>query len=480
MNYKMIRYTLGWLLLFEALFFLLPLVTGIIFWEKATLSFLYSLLIVAAVGTLFVVKKPKNTNLYSRDGFMIVALSWVVLSLFGALPFVFSGATSSYIDAFFETVSGFTTTGASIFSDVESLPKSVLIWRSFTNWVGGMGVLVFIMAFLPLSGAHNMNIMKAESPGPSVSKLVPKIKTTALILYLIYFGFTILHFLLLVFGKMNAFEALNAAFSTAGTGGFSVNNDSFISSTPYAQVVTSVFLLIYSINFASYYLALRGRFRESFSTEIRVFLIIVVSAVSLISFDVFRSGNYASFGEALRHSLFNVSSIISTAGFASADFNIWPALSKTLLVLLMFIGACAGSTGGGVKVSRLVILVKGMSREVRTIIHPRRVRKISIDGKTVDREVVRSVNAYMMCYIIVFVVSLLLISFEEHDLVTNFTAVVATINNIGPGLEMVGPVGNYAFFSGFSKLVLSFDMLAGRLELFPMLILFYPGTYKKQ
>jgi trk system potassium uptake protein TrkH len=480
MNYKMIRYTLGWLLLFEALFFLLPLVTGIIFWEKATLSFLYSLLIVAAVGTLFVVKKPKNTNLYSRDGFMIVALSWVFLSLFGALPFVFSGATNSYIDAFFETVSGFTTTGASIFLEVESLPKSVLIWRSFTNWVGGMGVLVFIMAFLPLSGAHNMNIMKAESPGPSVSKLVPKIKTTALILYLIYLGFTLLHFVLLLFGKMNAFEALNAAFSTAGTGGFSVNNDSFISSTPYAQVVTSVFLLVYSINFASYYLALRGRFRESFSTEIRVFLIIVVSAVSLISFDVFRSGNYASFGEALRHSLFNVSSIISTAGFASADFNIWPALSKTLLVLLMFIGACAGSTGGGIKVSRLVILVKGMSREVRTIIHPRRVRKISIDGKTVDRETVRSVNAYMMCYIIVFVVSLILISFEEHDLVTNFTAVVATINNIGPGLEMVGPVGNYAFFSGFSKLVLSFDMLAGRLELFPMLILFYPGTYKKQ
>ncbi len=480
MNYRMIKYTLGWLMLFEAAFFLLPLITGIVFWEKATLSFLYSMLAVGAVGALFVLKKPENTKLYSRDGFMIVALSWIVLSLFGALPFVFSGATENYIDAFFETVSGFTTTGASVIADVEALPKCVLIWRSFTNWIGGMGVLVFIMAFLPLSGAHNMNIMRAESPGPSVSKLVPKVKTTALILYLIYFGLTVLQFVLLLFDEMSAFEALNVAFSTAGTGGFSINNDSFISSTPYAQVVTSVFLLIFSVNFASYYLALRGRIKESFSTEVKTFFIIVFVAVALISVNVFKNAYFDSFGEALRHALFNVASIISTAGFASADFNLWPALSKTVIVLIMFIGACAGSTGGGIKVSRLVILVKGMAREVRTIIHPRRVRKISIDGKEVERETIRSVNAYMICYIIVFVVSLVLISFEGHDLVTNFTAIVATINNIGPGLEMVGPTGNFGFFSAFSKLVLSFTMLAGRLELFPMLILFYPRTYKKQ
>lgn len=480
MNYRMIKYTLGWLMLFEAAFFLLPLITGIVFWEKETLSFLYSMLAVGAVGALFVLKKPENTKLYSRDGFMIVALSWIVLSLFGALPFVFSGATENYIDAFFETVSGFTTTGASVIADVEALPKCVLIWRSFTNWIGGMGVLVFIMAFLPLSGAHNMNIMRAESPGPSVSKLVPKVKTTALILYLIYFGLTALQFVLLLFGKMNAFDALNAAFSTAGTGGFSVNNDSFVSYSSYVQVVTAIFMLVFSVNFASYYLAFRGKIKESLNTEVRVFLIVVVAAVGIISLDNYFNGAYQSFGEALKHSLFNTSSIISTTGFASADFNLWPALSKTVLVLIMFIGACAGSTGGGIKISRLVILVKGMAREVRTIIHPRRVRKISIDGKEVDREVVRSVNAYMMCYIIVFVVSLLLISFEERDLVTNFTAVAATINNIGPGLELVGPTGNFAFFSGFSKLVLSFDMLAGRLELFPMLILFYPRTYKKQ
>ena len=476
----MIKYTLGWLMLFEAAFFLLPLITGIVYWERATLSFLYSILAVGAFGALFVLKKPENTKLYSRDGFMIVALSWIVLSLFGALPFVISGATKSYIDAFFECVSGFTTTGASVIADVESLPKCILIWRSFTNWIGGMGVLVFIMAFLPLGGAHNMNIMKAESPGPSVSKLVPKIKTTALILYSIYLLLTLLQFVLLLFDEMSAFEALNVAFSTAGTGGFSINNDSFMSSTPYAHVVTSIFLIIFSLNFASYYLAFRGRLKEAVSTEIKVFFIIVLTAIAIISFDIFKSGEYKTVGEAIRHTLFNVSSIISTAGFVSADFNLWPALSKTLLVLIMFIGACAGSTGGGIKVSRIVILVKGMAREVRTIIHPRRVRKISIDGKEVDRETIRSVNAYMICYIIVFVASLILISFDEHDLVTNFTAIAATINNIGPGLELVGPTGNFAFFSGFSKLILSFDMLAGRLELFPMLILFYPGTYKKQ
>jgi len=479
MNYRMIKYTLGWLMLFEAVFFLLPLITGIIYLEKATSAFLYSIIAVGAIGTLFIIKKPENTKLYSRDGFVIVALSWIVLSLFGALPFVFSGATESYIDAFFETVSGFTTTGASVIAEVESLPRCILIWRSFTNWIGGMGVLVFIMAFLPLGGAHNMNIMKAESPGPSVSKLVPRIKTTALILYLIYFGLTLLQFILLLFDEMSAFEALNVAFSTAGTGGFSINNDSFISSSTYAQIVTSIFLLIFSVNFASYYLAICGRIKEAISTEVKVFFIIVFTAVSIISLNVYLSSEGLGFGEAVRHALFNVSSIISTAGFASADFDAWPELSKTVIVLIMFIGACAGSTGGGIKVSRLVILIKGMAREVRMIIHPRRVRKISIDGKDVDREVVRSANAYMICYIIVFVSALVLISLDGLDLVTNFTSVVATINNIGPGLGKVGPLGNYAIFSGFSKLVLSFTMLAGRLELFPMLILFYPGTYKK-
>ena len=483
MNYKMIRYTLGWLLLFEAAFLLVPLLTGIIYRESAALSFLWSILICGAVGALFIFKKPKNTLLYAREGFLIVALSWICLSLFGAIPFMLSGVCDSFVDALFETVSGFTTTGASIFDSknpVDLLPKCILIWRSFTHWVGGMGVLVFIMAFLPLGGAHNINIMKAESPGPSVSKLVPRVKTTALILYVIYFTMTLLQFILLLFGGIGIFDALNIAFSTAGTGGFGTHGDSLASMPSYVQIVTTVFMLLFSINFGSYYLAMKGKFKESFNTEIRVFLVIVVSAIALITADTLISDNFASFGTALKHSSFTVASIISTTGFASADFNLWNNLSKTVIVMLMFIGACAGSTGGGIKVSRIVILAKGMLRELKTCIHPRQVKKISIDKKKVDHDVVRSVNAYIICYVAIFAISSLFLSFEETDLVTNFTAVSATINNVGPGLSGVGPMSNFAAFTPFSKLVLTFDMLAGRLELFPMLILFAPATWKKQ
>ncbi len=483
MNYKMIRYTLGWLLLFEAAFLLVPLLTGIIYREAAALSFLWSILICGAVGALFIFKKPKNTLLYAREGFLIVALSWICLSLFGAIPFMLSGVCDSFVDALFETVSGFTTTGASIFDSknpVDLLPKCILIWRSFTHWVGGMGVLVFIMAFLPLGGAHNINIMKAESPGPSVSKLVPRVKTTALILYVIYFTMTLLQFILLLFGGIGIFDALNIAFSTAGTGGFGTHGDSLASMPTYVQIVTTVFMLLFSINFGSYYLAMKGKFKESFNTEIRVFLVIVVSAIALVTADTLISDNFASFGTALKHSSFTVASIISTTGFASADFNLWNNLSKTVIVMLMFIGACAGSTGGGIKVSRIVILAKGMLRELKTCIHPRQVKKISIDKKKVDHDVVRSVNAYIICYVAIFAISSLFLSFEETDLVTNFTAVSATINNVGPGLSGVGPMSNFAAFTPFSKLVLTFDMLAGRLELFPMLILFAPATWKKQ
>ena len=477
MNYGMIKYSLGWLLLFEAGFFLLPLLTGAIYRENAAFAFLWSMLIVAAVGALLAFKKPKKTKLYSRDGFVIVALSWIALSIFGSLPFLFSGVTNSFVDALFETVSGFTTTGASIFSTVEDLPKAILIWRSFTNWIGGMGVLVFIMAFLPLSGAHNINIMRAESPGPSVSKLVPRIKTTALILYLIYFLMTALQFALLLFGGIGIFDALNIAFSTAGTGGFGIKNDSFGSYSSYIQIVTTVFMLLFSINFASYYLTLRGKFKDAFNTEVRVFIGLVAVVITIITLDIVNM--YGSVGEALKHSAFNVASIISTTGFASDNFDLWPNLSRTLLVLIMFVGACAGSTGGGIKVSRILILVKGMAKELKTIVHPKQVKKISIDSKEVEHEVVRSVNAYIVCYVALFLVSVLILSFEETDLVTNFTAVTATINNIGPGLAGVGPASNFSAFSVISKLTLTFDMLAGRLELFPMLILFTPSTWKK-
>ena len=477
MNYGMIKYSLGWLLLFEAGFFILPLITGAIYKEPAALAFLWSMLIAGAVGALLIFKKPIRNKLYSRDGFVIVALSWIALSLFGTLPFLFSGVTRSFVDALFETVSGFTTTGASIFETVEDLPKCVLIWRSFSNWIGGMGVLVFVMAFLPLGGAHNINIMKAESPGPSVSKLVPRVRTTALILYLIYCAMTLIQFLLLLFGGIGAFDALNIAFSTSGTGGFGTKNDSFASFSSYVQIVTTVFMLLFSINFGSYYLALRGKFKEALNTEVKVFICLVATVITIITLDIVSM--YGSVGEALKHSAFNVASIISTTGFASADFDLWPNLSRTLLVLIMFVGACAGSTGGGIKVSRILILIKGMAKELKSLVHPKQVKKISLDSKEVESEVVRSVNAYVVCYVAIFLVSALILSFEETDLVTNFTAVTASINNIGPGLAGVGPTQNFASFSILSKLTLIFDMLAGRLEIFPMLILFTPSTWKK-
>ena len=479
MNYKMIKYTLGWLLIFEAAFFIVPIITGLVYREGATLAFLWSLLCTGGIGGLLIINKPRNSKLYSRDGFVIVALSWIALSIFGALPFMFSGVTDSFVDALFEIASGFTTTGSSIFATVADLPKSILIWRSFSNWIGGMGVLVFVMAFLPLGGAHNMNIMKAESPGPSVSKLVPRVKTTALILYVIYFIMTLIMFIILICGKTNPFDALCISFSTAGTGGFGTRNDSFASYSSFVQIVTTVFMLLFSINFSSYYLALRGKLKESFNSEVRVFIGIVVAAIGIMTLDNLISGVFDSFGESLKHSSFTVSTIISTTGFASADFATWNNLSQTVIVLLMFIGACAGSTGGGIKVSRILILVKGFFRELSMILHPRQVKKISVDSRKVEHEVVRSVNAYIVCYFLIFAASVVILSFEETDLITNFTAVAATINNIGPGLAEVGPASNFGHFSILSKLVLTFDMLAGRLELFPMLILFSPQTWKK-
>ena len=477
----MIKYTLGWLLMFMGVFFTVPLITAAIYWEPAFFSFLIMIAISVGLGLLMTIKKPKNSTLYAKEGFVIVSVSWILLSLFGALAFILSGATTNFVDALFESASGFTTTGASIFGDVESLPRSVLMWRSFSHWIGGMGVLVFIMAFLPLSGGQNMHIMRAESPGPEVSKLVPRVKKTALILYVIYFMLTFIMFALLLFFDMDVFEAINTAFSTAGTGGFGFRNDSCASFTAAQQIVITVFMLLFSINFNSYYLVLRLKFKDALNSEVRAFLLIVSVAVGIITADLWinLTTQFDSVWEALRHAAFTVSSLISTTGFSTVDFNLWPALSQTMLVIVMFIGACAGSTGGGIKVSRILILFKGMSRELRTIVHPRQVKKITIDGKPVDREVTRSVNAYITTFIVIFTLSLLAISFEEKDLITNFTAVTATINNVGPGLGGVGPTSNFADFTAFSKLVFTFDMLAGRLELFPMLILFSPSTYKR-
>lgn len=477
MNYRMISYILGWILIFEGLFLTVPIITGAVFGESALISYLIALGICLLIGALLVLKKPKNKQLFAREGCVIVALSWIVLSLFGSLPFIISGEIPSFIDALFETVSGFTTTGASILSDVEKLSHASLMWRSFTHWVGGMGVLVFIMAFIPLSGAQNMHIMKAESPGPSVSKLVPRVRTTAMLLYSIYFVLTLVEFIMLLCGGMTVFEALNTAFATAGTGGFGFLNSSMGSFSPYIQIVITVFMILFAINFNCYYLLLCGKLREMFNLELRTFLIIVATAITVITINI--SSMFSSVGEALRHAAFTVASLISTTGFSTVDFNMWPELSRTLLVLIMFIGGCAGSTCGGIKVSRMIILFKGMAKELQTMVQPRQIKKIKMDSRMIDHETVRSVNVYMVAYLMIFAISLVFISFDNHDLITNFTAVTAAINNIGPGLDLVGPTSNFGFFTMQSKIILIFDMLAGRLELFPMLLLFTPATWKK-
>ena len=478
MNYRMITYILGWILIFEAIFMAVPALTAVCYGESTVWWFLATAAVCVSIGMLLTkIKKPQNKTLYSREGFVIVSLSWIALSVFGCLPFFLSGEIPSFIDALFETVSGFTTTGASILSDVEALSMSLLMWRSFTHWVGGMGVLVFIMAFVQLSGAQNMHIMKAESPGPSVSKLVPRVRTTAIWLYGIYFALTLVEFILLLFGGMTVFEALNTAFATAGTGGFGIYNTSLGGFSTYHQIVVIVFMLLFSVNFNSYFFLLKGKFREALSLEVKIFFGIVITSTLVIAFNIMNSVN--GFGQALLDSSFAVSSVISTTGFSTVDFNNWSELSRTILVLLMFVGACAGSTGGGMKVSRVIILFKNLGREFRVMIHPKQVKKITMDGHPVDDETAHSVSVYIVAYLALIVISIVLISFDNHDLITNFTAVVSATNNIGPGLELVGPSANFGFFSILSKLVLIFDMLAGRLELLPMLLLFNPAMWKK-
>lgn len=477
MNVKMIRYIIGWILIFEAIFLLLPTVVALIYGENALYSFLLTIFICVALGWLLVLKKPSNTVLYSREGFVIVSLSWIVLSIFGALPIFFSGTLPNYIDALFEIVSGFTTTGASVAQNIEAMPKSVLIWRSFSNFIGGMGVLVFIMAFLPLSGGQNMHIMKAESPGPSVSKLVPRVRTTALILYSIYISLTIVMFILLLIGKMDIFDALNTAFSTAGTGGFGIKNDCMNSYSSYIQIIVTVFMLLFSLNFSSYYFLLNGKLGEFFNSETKAFLAIVITATATVTLCIKDSFN--TIGEAIKHAAFTISSIISTTGFSTVDFDQWSTLAKVVLLLVMFTGACAGSTCGGIKISRLMIWIKSSLNDLKGLLHTKQVKRVMIDGRPIEEKTVKAVNLYMACYVLMFTVSFIALSVEGNSIVTNFSAVTSAINNIGPGLDAVGPTQSFALFSVPSKLILIFDMLAGRLEIFPMLLLFTPSTWKK-
>ena len=453
MNYSIIFYIIGWILNLEAAFMLPSCLVALIYQESSGWSLVAAVLLCLLIGLPLVIRKPKNRVFYLREGFATTALCWIVLSCVGALPFVLSGYIPNPVDALFETVSGFTTTGASILTDVEALPHCLLFWRSFTHWIGGMGVLVFLLTLIPLAGGSHMNLMKAESPGPSVTRLVPKVKSTAKILYMIYMVLTIIEIFLLLFGGMPLFDSITLSLGTAGTGGF-------------------------GINFNAYFLILIRKFRQAWeSEEVRAYLLIIAAATLAITFNV--RGYFSSFAQAFQQTIFQVASIITTTGYATTNFDLWPEFSRTILVLLMFVGACAGSTGGGIKVSRILIMLKTVKKELIQLLHPRSVRRIQIDGKAIEHEVVRSTNVYMGVYIFIFAFSMLLIALNNFDLITNFTAVAATLNNIGPGLSLVGPSGNFSMFSDFSKLVLIFDMLAGRLELFPLLLLFVPNTWRR-
>ena len=479
MNYSMIFFIIGWVFIIEAALMAPSALVAVLYSERSIWAFAAAIGLCLLLGVPLVRKQPANKVFYAKEGCVTVALSWIVMSLMGALPFVFSGVIPSIVDAMFETVSGFTTTGASILKDVEVLPRCMLFWRSFTHWIGGMGVLVFLLCLLPMSGGgYSMNLMKAESPGPSVSKLVPKVRSTAKLLYGLYVALSLLELALLLLGSMPLFESLCTTFGTAGTGGFGIKNSSIGEYSAYIQSIVTIFMILFGINFNVYFLLYMRKPKEALRCEEAGWYLAII-AVSTLIITVFIRNSFPDLVTAFRHAAFQVGSIITTTGFSTVDFNVWPAVPRAILVLLMFIGACAGSTGGGIKVSRIVLLFRTMTREIGQIIHPHMVKKLKFEGRVVGQEVLRSVNAFMVAYVLIFAVSTLFVCLDGFDLVTSFTAVAATLNNIGPGLEMVGPIGNFSCFSDLSKIVLIFDMLAGRLEIFPLLVLFFRDTWKK-
>lgn len=480
MNHRMIRYIIGSLIQMEAAMFLLPTITALIYKETVCIAaFMGTALFCVMAGHLLKGKKPEDVTIFSSEGYVSVAVCWVMMSICGAIPLYFSGYFPNPVDALFEIVSGFTTTGATILGDVEILPRSVLMWRSFSHWIGGMGVLVFMLALLPLAGASSMYLMRAESPGPSVGKLVPKVRSTAKILYSIYFFMTMLELILLLLAGCPLFDSVNLSFATAGTGGFGVLNSSAGEYNGIIQIILTVFMILFGVNFNVYFLIYTKNIKDAFKCEeARVYLGIIGASVLLITINTFPM--FSGFWETLRHVAFQVASIITTTGFSTVDFELWPEFSRTILVILMFVGACAGSTGGGIKVSRIVIMAKTIVKELAVMNHPRSVRKTRFEGKTVEHEVLRSINVFLIAYLAVFVLSVLVISLDNLDGITNFTAVASTINNIGPGLSRVGPTQNFAVYSNLSKLVLTFDMLAGRLEIFPMLIMCTAGLKRKR
>ena len=477
MNNAMIAYILGSVLKIEGVMLLGPCAATVYFGEKAGWYYLAVALVCEICGWLLAHGKPDNQVFYLKEGCVSTALSWLFLSVFGGLPMWLCGDIPKFIDALFEAASGFTTTGATICAAMEPLAKCTLLWRSMTHWVGGMGILVFLLAIVPLSGGSNMNIMRAESPGPSVGKLVPKARHTARILYFIYIGLTAVELILLRVGGMSLFDSVNHAMATAGTGGFGVRTSSIAAYSPYLQWVITVFMILFGVNFNAYYFIVFRQFRKALGMEeVRNYILIVLASVAFVFLTI---RNLYSVSDGIRHAAFQVASIMSTTGFSTVDFDTWPQAAKALLVLIMFIGGCAGSTAGGMKVSRISIAAKTVKKELAAYLHPKSIKKIRYEGKPVEHEVVRSINVYFVTFITIFAVSVLLIALNGNDMETNLTAVAATINNVGPGLSKVGPTVNYGHFSVFSKLVLIFDMIAGRLELFPLLMLFHPGIWKE-
>ena len=479
MNYSMIIFILGHLLRYEAVFLLLPTITGFIYGEHEAVAYLCVAMVVFLLGTVLSCKSVKNKQLFTKDGSVTVALGWIVLTIFGALPFTLSGDIPFYVDALFETISGFTTTGASILSDVEALSHASLMWRSFTHWVGGMGVFVFILSLLPMIGGSTMQLMKAESPGPSVDKFVPRVKDTAKLLYGMYIVLTVVQIIVMLLARMPLFDTLTLTFGTVGTGGFGIKNDSIGSYTSLQQNIITFFMIVSGINYSFYFLIISKKFKDAFHLEeVRWYLGIVLVAGTLITMNILSL--YDGFFDALKHAFFQVGSLVTTTGYSTTDFNLWPEFSKTILVLLMIIGACAGSTAGGFKISRMMILLKSIKVELSQMLHPREVKKIRIDGHVVKPEVLRTAQVYLMLYWTIFLISILLISIDNFDFTTNFTAVAATFNNIGPGLAGVGPMSNFAAYSIFSKFVLMLGMLIGRLELYPIILLMMPATWKRK
>ena len=480
MNITAILNIIGHVMKYEIILLLIPFFVALFYGQGDANAFLYTVLLMIPIALILIKIKGKKNEIYAKEGFLTVGLAWIVISFFGALPFVFSGAIPSLVDAFFETSSGFTTTGASILTEIQSLPKGILFWRSFTHWVGGMGFLIFILALMPTFSGNTIHLLKAESPGPTPGKIVPKIKQTAKILYAIYFVLTLIETIFLKSAGLSWYDSIIHALGTAGTGGFSNMNASVAAfNNPAVEWIITIFMLLFGVNFVLYFQLIRGNVKAFFKSEelkwylIAVFASIIIIAVNIIPF------NHGDVTKSIRDSAFQVSSIVTTTGYATVNFNLWPTLSKVILIMLMFMGAMAGSTGGGIKTIRIVIIFKAIRREIDKILHPRRVKSVKIDGNVVEEETISGVLLFIFAYIIISLIAIFIVSFDNFDVTTTVTSVIATLSNIGPGLEMVGPAGNFSAFSDLSKLVLSFCMLAGRLEIYPMLILFSPSLWKK-